>query len=257
MVLYFTGTGNSRYAASIIARITGDELVCMNDLIRQRITDPYVAQYAFDSDRPFIFVSPTYCWRLPRVVEQFIRDSRFTGCRKVYFYLTCGSGTGDAARHAEELCRQLELEFMGLSSVILPENYIALFSAPSFDDAQGMLRAAVAPIESAARLMQLEKPIEDPNGRSGAAGGKLNSLFYKLVVKDKKFSATDACVGCGRCVSLCPLANISLENGQPQWHGRCTHCMACIAACPEDAIEYGGASRGKRRYYLSAAGRQK
>ncbi len=257
MVLYFSGTGNSRYAASILSRVAGDELLSMNDLMRQRLTEPYTARYAFDSDRPYVFVCPTYCWRIPRVVEQFIRDSRFTGCRKAYFFLTCGSGTGDAARHAEALCRELELEFMGLSSVQMPENFITLFSAPSFDDAQGMLRAAVAPIESAARLIALGKPIEDQNGRSGVTGSRINSLFYKLFVKDKKFTVTDACVSCGLCEQLCPLANIRLEKGLPHWQGNCTQCMACIAACPQNAIEYGSATRKKRRYYLSAEGRQK
>ena len=259
MVLYFTGTGNSRYAASILSRVTGDELVCMNDIIRQRTTDTYVAQYAFQSDRPFVFVCPTYCWRIPRVVEQFIKDSRFTGSREAYFFLTCGSSTGDAAKHAEALCREVELEFMGLSSVVMPENYITMFNSPSFDDAQGMLRAAVAPIESAARLIDIRKTIEDQNGSGGLGplGTKFNSLFYKLFVKDKKFRATTDCTGCGHCERICPLANIQVEKGEPVWHGNCTQCMACIAACPQNAIEYGLASKGKRRYYLSADGRQK
>lgn len=259
MVLYFTGTGNSRYAASIISRVTGDELVSMNEVIRQRITDPYVAQYAFSSDRPYVFVSPTHCWHLPRVVEQFIRDSRFTGSRQAYFYLTCGDSTGDAARCAQELCREVELEFMGLSSAVMPENYIALFTVPSLDDAQGMIRAATAPIESAARLIDIGKPIEDTNGGSplGVLGSKCNPLFYKLFVKDKKFRTSDACTACGLCERLCPVANISLEEGRPQWHGHCVHCMACISACPQNAIEYGLNSKGQRRYYLSAGGKQK
>ena len=37
MILYFTGTGNSRYAAQIIARITGDELISINDISRERV----------------------------------------------------------------------------------------------------------------------------------------------------------------------------------------------------------------------------
>ena len=82
MILYFSGTGNSRYAASIIARETGDELVSINDMLRQRTRDPYNARYAFSSETPFVFVCPTYCYRVPRVVEQFLRDSRFAGSRK-------------------------------------------------------------------------------------------------------------------------------------------------------------------------------
>ena len=58
------------------------------------------------------------------------------------------------------------------------------------------------------------------------------------------------CVGCGKCAQLCPLNNIHLENGKPMWGDTCTHCMACISACPTQAIEYKKISVGKPRYYL-------
>lgn len=47
---------------------------------------------------------------------------------------------------------------------------------------------------------------------------------------------------------LCPLNNITLEDGKPLWGGNCTHCMACISYCPTEAIEYGRRSVGKPRY---------
>ena len=34
MILYFSGSGNSRFAAEVIEEITGDELISMNDLIK-------------------------------------------------------------------------------------------------------------------------------------------------------------------------------------------------------------------------------
>lgn len=259
MVLYFSGTGNSRYAASMIAAMNGDELICINDILRQRIQNPYEARYAFESEQPFVFVSPTYCWRMPRVVERFILDSRFEGCREAYFFLTCGSGTGDAARYAEALCKQAELKYMGLGSVVMPENYITMFSAPSYDDAQGIIRASVSQVESAARLIGVHKPLTDTNSGAGLGplGSKFNSLFYKLFVHDKRYKTTEACTGCGLCERICPMGNITVENGVPKWHGSCTQCMACIAACPQEAIEFGSVTKGKRRYYLSSGGEQR
>ena len=59
-----------------------------------------------------------------------------------------------------------------------------------------------------------------------------------------------ACIGCGKCVELCPLNNIHLENGKPVWGKNCTHCMACICYCPKEAIEYGKKSKGKPRYHF-------
>ena len=257
MVLYFTGSGNSRYAASIISGICGDELISMNYIMRQRIENPYIAQYSFESKQPFVVVCPTHCWRVPRAVEQFLRDSRFVGNNKMYFFLTCGSSTGAAAEHAEELCSELGLEFMGLSSVVMPENYLAMFKVPSYDDAQGIIRAAHSKIESCARLILTEKQIVDSN-KGNVHTSKLNGLFYRVFVKDKLFGANANCNECGICEKICPMVNIRIgEKGKPQWRGNCIHCMACINSCPKEAIEYGKISHGKRRYLLMPDGQQK
>ena len=78
--------------------------------------------------------------------------------------------------------------------------------------------------------------------------GIVNDLFYPVCVHAKKFYATDACISCGKCERVCPTQNVRLENGRPVWGKKCTHCMACICRCPEEAIEYGKHSRGLPRY---------
>lgn len=257
MILYFSGTGNSRYAASIIASQTGDELMSMNDILRARMRGDPDARRDFHSDSPFVFVCPTYCWRMPHVVEDFLRESRFSGDMRAYFVLTCGKSTGPSAKHAELLCGELGFKFMGLSSVIMPENYIALFDSASYDDALGMIRSAVAPIESTGRMIACGRTIEDTNGGyTRSLHTKMNETFYKLHITDKPYRVTEDCIGCGQCEIICPLANIRLEEGHPVWNGNCTQCMACISICPKDAIEYGLKTRGKRRYYLRADGSQ-
>ena len=40
MVLYFSGTGNSRFVARAIAKETGDELICLNDRIKRGDISP-------------------------------------------------------------------------------------------------------------------------------------------------------------------------------------------------------------------------
>ena len=47
MILYFSGTGNSRYAAELIASVTGDELVSLNKIIKDG------KEPVFNSDKPF------------------------------------------------------------------------------------------------------------------------------------------------------------------------------------------------------------
>ena len=226
MVLYFTGTGNSRYAASIISNICGDELVSINSIMRQRIEDPYIAKYSFESDKPFVVVCPTHCWNVPKAVQDFLKDSRFIGSTKLYFFLTCGSSTGAASLLAQQLCADIGMTFMGLSSVVMPENYIAMFKTPPYDEALGIIRSSVSKIESCARLINMGKAICDMNqGKLWLS--KINPIFYRLFVKDKAFRTTEDCNECGLCEKICPVVNINIDDrGLPRWKGNCIHCMA-------------------------------
>ena len=53
---------------------------------------------------------------------------------------------------------------------------------------------------------------------------------------------------CLLCEKGCVTKSIIMENGKPRWTGKCTHCMACICSCPQEAIEYGKKSIGQPRY---------
>ena len=256
MILFFSGTGNSRYIAQQLAKLCEDALVSINRCLNQRCSDPFQAEYAFQSQRPYVIVCPTYCWHLPRVVESFLLDSRFPGSDQFYFVLTCGSGTGQASKHAEEITKKLDKRFMGLSSVRMPENYITLFHAPPADEAVGIIRASLPLVESIAGSILSGRRLNDSNAGYGMPGF-LWKAFYRLFITDRRFHTRNACTGCGTCAGVCPLANIRLVNGKPQWQGNCTQCQACIAVCPMDAIEYGHRTQRKRRYYLYPSGRQK
>ncbi len=246
MILYFTGTGNSRYAANRLGAALGDTVVSVHTYIRQKTPG------VFASEAPYVFVTPTYAWRMPRIVRAFLETASFSGSRDAYFVLTCGDGAGNAAADAERLCRQKGLAFRGLLPVVMPENYIAMFPVPEAEEARRILRAAEPVIDAAADAVRTGQPF--PLRRAGLMdrllSGAVNPVFYAAVVHDGGFYTTENCTGCGRCAALCPLENIRLCEGRPVWNGNCTHCMACISACPTGAIEYKKASRGKPRYYL-------
>ena len=78
MVVYFSGTGNSRYAASMLAHRTGDTLT---DAGRD-IQTGHPAQ--LDSQQPWVFVSPTYAWRIPRLVRDWLLRTELTGAKQVH-----------------------------------------------------------------------------------------------------------------------------------------------------------------------------
>ena len=86
MILYFSGTGNSRYIAEVINSVIEDKLVSINECLKNNLIVSLEQQY--------IIVCPTYAWRIPRVVEQFIRTNHFVSGTKIYFIMTCGGDIG-------------------------------------------------------------------------------------------------------------------------------------------------------------------
>ena len=244
MIVYFSGTGNSRYCAQYLAHQLGDEAVDAFGFIRNGIAADLI------TGKPWVFVSPTYAWQLPRVFAEFIRSGNFAGSTDAYFVMTCGDDIGNAAAYIEPLCKEKGLYFKGVLPVVMPENYIAMFDVPDEKErAEIVLKARPVLHEAVTHIRIGEDIPEVPVDLKGKAkSGKINEVFYKKFVKDKDFYAKDNCMSCGKCVESCVLNNIRLENGRPVWGGNCTHCMACICGCPAEAIEYGKKSKGKPRY---------
>ena len=244
MILYFTGTGNSCYCAQMLSEQLGDTCRDIFDDLRSG------AAAELTSQRPWIFVAPTYSWRLPRVFADWVRRSRFSGSREAYFVMTCGSDVGNAAPYNQALCREKGFHYCGTLPVVMPENYVAMFPVPGREEAEQIIAAARPVVEQGARWIREEKdfPPLSAGVKDRLKSGIVNHLFYPVCVKASPFFAADPCMSCGKCEAVCPLQNIRLEEGRPVWGSRCTHCMACICSCPAEAIEYGKASRGKPRY---------
>ena len=130
MILYFTGTGNSRYIAKRIAEALGDELLSMNDRIKAGDTSPVT------SDERLVIVTPTYAWRIPRIVRDHLAETDFPCARQAWFVMTCGSEIGNAAKYNRTLCQEKQLTYMGTAQIIMPENYIPMFNAPQTEEAR-------------------------------------------------------------------------------------------------------------------------
>lgn len=245
MILFFSGTGNSEYVARRIARITKDNLVSINESIRKNETQ------ILNSSEPWIFVVPTYAWRIPHIVEEWVHKCSFTGNKKAYFVMTCGSETGNAEKYLRKLCEGKQFEYMGCAEIVMPENYITLFKAPDRNDAIDIIQKADPVITRIAELIQNGHHIDSKkiSWSDRLMSGLVNWIFYPLFVSAKKFYVTADCVGCGICEKKCPLNNIGIKNGKPEWGENCTQCMACICDCPKEAIEYGKRSKGKVRYH--------
>ena len=246
MVLYYSATGNTEFAAKEIARLIDDE--CLNLLQKIQNAD-YSELY---SDKPFIICCPIYVCEIPVFAKRFLKKVKLAGSREVYFIFTSGGYSGCASISGRFWCLKKGLKYKGSEDIFMPRNYIASDAYPMQDAAT--VRSKIA--DAKEKLTKAAEVIK--------AGGKLKArhvfffevliiepfepVWRKFVLTSKAFYTLDSCIGCGKCVKLCPFNNITLADKKPVWGNKCTHCMACISNCPKECIEYGKITQGKDRY---------
>ena len=152
MILYFSGTGNSRHVAKRMAAELDDQLLDLNERIKAEDTSPV------ETGEDLVVVTPTYAWRIPRLVRDWLLKTRMAGAKRVWFVMTCGSEIGNADKYNRELCAEKAISCMGTAQIVMPENYIAMFSAPQADEARQIVAQAEPSIDRAIAAIQRNQP---------------------------------------------------------------------------------------------------
>jgi len=254
MIFYFSGCGNSKHVAETIATGLNDTLVFIPEAARENRYE-----YELAEGERLGFVFPIYSWAPPKLVLDFVEKMNLKAKPDyLYFVCTCGDNCG----HTEKVFRKaVEEKGWSLSacfSVQMPETYIGMagFKLDTEEKAkQKIAEADAALTRNILRLINKECFSEIVKGSlSWLKTYLVNPGFNQYATDDTKYLSTDKCISCGKCVKVCPLQNITLEDGRPKWHGHCTMCMACYHHCPVNAIQYGKGTEGKGQYYFGKNG---
>ncbi len=120
----FYGNRQQPVSGAAHCRRAGDAALRPERLHQGRDTAPV------QTGRDVVLVTPTYAWRIPRVVSEWLGKTALTGAERIWFVMDCGSEIGNAAGYNRQLAAQKQLKYMGTAQIIMPENYIAMFNAP-------------------------------------------------------------------------------------------------------------------------------
>ena len=104
MIFYFSGTGNSYYAAKKVAEATGEKLISISQALKER-------QFSYElADHEKIgFVMPIYAWDMPYFIIEFINKLELKGYQDQYvFGLVTGGGKTGAGYGGERLEKTLQ-----------------------------------------------------------------------------------------------------------------------------------------------------
>ena len=248
MIFYFSGTGNSAWVARNLAERLQDKVFS----IGEDVTASH--DYGFANHEKIGFVFPVYAWGPPLIVLDFLKRLRLPTPEYVYFVCTCGDDTGRTAEIFASSIHQKGWECNAGFSVTMPNTYVSL---PGFDiddpDAERIkVFNAISRIQFIAQEVGRSIQHSSYNCHEGVfprlKSYVIRPFFTHFLMKVSPFHASDECIACGRCVSVCPLKNINLLDGHPVWGDVCAHCLACYHACPKHAVAYGNRTQGKGQY---------
>ena len=246
VIYYFTGTGNSLAAAKQIAAVLGDcTLVPIASLAGT------AGEIVPGGDRAGI-VFPVYFTGLPAMVAAFAARLRFREGQYVFAIATYGgAGAASALRQLDGVLRQHAGRGTDAGfRVKMPGNYILMYESPQGNKQDALLAAAGEEIAKVAETVRDRRRQEPPHSIFEQL---IHALMYRRFIgkvreKDRAFSVTDRCTGCGTCAGVCPADNIRLVQGRPAWQHACELCCACIHACPVQAIQAGTGTTKRKRY---------
>lgn len=248
MILYFSGTGNTK----AVAERLGEKL--KEDVVQLTSTSPVDLKY---SGPRLIFVFPIYSWGVAPLILGYVEKLNLDFLaearkKRVWVVCTCGDDTGRAPEMFERSLNRVGLTASGIWSVQMPNNYVLLpgFDVDNKEIEQKKLSEYIFRVDSIAE--KIEKEAGERDFVAGSLPGLKTALVYPLFkhfgIFPSKWIATDACVGCKRCENVCPMHNIAMKNGKPVWGKNCVSCLACFHVCPRNAVQYGKATRGKGQY---------
>jgi len=248
MIFYFTGTGNSLYAANNIAEAQEDRVFSIANLMNQ---NKEVYHYELGENELLGFVFPIFAWAPPKMVLDFIKKLDVTGTPYAFYLSTCGNDEGSTSKKMRKALDAKGLSLEGAFSLQMPNNYILGFDVDPKDLETEKLKAAELMLKEINKtISQRQKNVNltIPGRFPALKTALVNPMFNRFALQTKSFSADDTCTGCGICEKICPVHTIKV-TGKPVWGKACTQCLGCINRCPVHAIQYGKGTAHKGRYY--------
>ena len=262
MIIYFTGTGNSRLVAERLHECyhpddkQRNKLYCLEG---DRLLHPGRQLLETADGSLVIWVFPVYSWGVPPVVLRFIDKVRFKGAEKARHYMvcTCGDDVGRTDDQWRHHIGRRGWTPRGAFSVTMPNTYVCMkgFDVDSPDIEAGKLVAMPGRVGEIRRA--IDRGFSDSDLIRGSwAWWKTNlvyGLFRAFKMSPLPFRADpERCTSCGLCARQCPMLNIKLKDRRPQWGPACAMCLRCYHHCPVKAIAYGKETDGKGQYKLPA-----
>lgn len=250
--IYFSGTGNTRHCITKFI-----EVLHLCDTESDPRTTPVIsiedsvpAADALKNEPDLVVLAyPIYYSNLPKIMRDFIveHEELWYG-KKIFVICTMALFSGDGTGVSARLLTRYGAHIIGGVHVIMPDS---ISDVKLLKYSPGKNRKIISKtdrkLEDAARnLANHTPPREGLSFFAHLLGLFGQRLWFSGKTKhycDKLKIHTESCIKCGKCISVCPMHNLTLTGHGITAANKCTMCYRCINQCPQKAITLLGKKR--------------
>jgi ferredoxin len=232
-IFYFTATGNCLE----VAKKLGGNIISIPAVLKGNIR--------IVEDDVIGIITPNYHGAPPEPVQEFLQKVSLHA-PYIFGVVTYGEFNADANRVLVESGEKNGIHFDYINSIKMLDNSFVYFDMAK---QKRNLPKKQIPLQ----LRRLQEDIEERKSayhgihmRNKVLARLIHYLPHDTYFADKFHIEKDKCIGCGICAKVCPIDNITLQNGVVEIRERCIRCGACTHHCPKNAIRYRGEKSTER-----------
>ena len=233
--IYFSGTGNSRYALEIFIREYDNNSVLFS------IEDKNLIEQINRHDE-IVFSYPVQYSAVPKILSDFIHNnSSVWQGKRVFIIATMALFSGDGAGVLGRLLKQYGAKITGGLHLQMPDSIAdeKVLKRSHEKNTRLVEKATQKIIKTVADIKKGKYRQEGLGFLSRLAGFLSQRLWFGHRTKkysDKLKVDAEKCIGCSKCAKICPTKNIIMTDDKAQGKDKCTVCYRCVNACPKQAI---------------------
>lgn len=237
--VYFSGTGNTRY--------------CVEKFIQGY--DPAGETFSIEAENAvqkicahseMIVGYPVQFSNIPKILMDFIEGNpNIWKSKRIFIIATMGLFSGDGAGVLARLLTRHGAVIVGGLHLKMPDSIGDEKALKrTLEQNQALVLKAERKIEKAVQELKNNHPAQDGIGfvkhLAGLFGQRLYFSNKTKAYSDKLKIDKNKCIQCERCISICPMENISVEEGQVVPSGKCTMVLSMYQLLPHTSNYFVG-----------------
>lgn len=233
--IYFSGTGNSRYALEVFLKEYDNNSVLFS------IEDEKLIENIRNHDE-IVFSYPVQYSAVPKYLSDFIHsNAELWKDKKVFVIATMALFSGDGAGVLGRLLAQYGAKISGGLHLQMPDSIAdeKVLKRSLQKNTLLVEKANQKIVKAVASIKNGKYPQEGLGTLSRLAGFLAQRLWFGYRTgkySDKLKVDADKCIGCSKCAKICPTENIIMKDNKAMGKDKCTVCYRCVNACPKQAI---------------------